>query len=74
MTVKDLRKFLSAFPGEMEVLESRYSDLGPMSLDSWSTIDGTEKVSGRHGWVQRPNAMTDANRAKIKRYVFFAGN
>ena len=74
MTVKELRDFLAPFPEDMEILETRYSDLGPMGLDNWGTILGVRQVSGRYGWVQRVGAMTDENRRKVKTYVHFAGH
>ena len=74
MTVKELREYLAQFPDDMEVLETRCSDLGPMDLDSWNTTEGIQQVSGKYGWVQRVNQLTDENRAKVKLYLHFAGN
>lgn len=74
MTVKELREFLATFPDDMEVLETRYSDLGPMAFESWGTIQGILKVSGRYGWVQRARRWTDENHAKVKDYLHYAGN
>lgn len=74
MTVKDLREFLANFPDDVEVLQTRCSDLGPMSLDEWGPIQGIQQVSGRYGWVQRADMMTDENRARVRTYLHFAGN
>lgn len=74
MTVKELRAHLAQFPGDMEVLETRYSDFSPMALDSWGLIDGIPQVSGRYGWVQRADQLTDEHRSKMKTYLHYAGN
>lgn len=74
LTVKALREFLAAFPDDMQVLETRCSDLGPMSITDWGVIEGRQMVSGRYGWVQRVEAMTDGNRAEVKQYLHFSGN
>ena len=74
MTVKELRDYLGQFPDDMQVLETRCSDLGPMDLNDWGTIQGIEQVSGKLGWVQRVHQLTDENRAKVKTYLHFEGN
>ena len=74
MTVRELREFLSAYPDDMEVLETRMSDLGPMSIDAWGTIEGIQKVSGAFGWVQRARQMMDENRARVRTYLHYAGH
>lgn len=74
MTVKEFRDFLETFPDDMQVLQTRCSDLGPMELSEWCAIQGIEEVSGRYGWVRRVAAMTDENRARVRTYLHFAGN
>ena len=74
MTVKELRDYLQQFPDDMQVLETRMSDLGPMDIANWGTIDGIEKVSGSFGWVQRVHQLSAENRALLKTYLHFAGH
>lgn len=74
LTVKALREFLATFPDDMQVLETRCSDLGPMSLGDWGPIQGIQQVSGKYGWVQRVHQMTDENRARVREYMHFSGN
>lgn len=74
MTVKELREFLAQFPDDMQVLETRNSDLGPMELSDWGLIKGIERVSGSYGWVQRLNRMTPERRDLVREYLHFAGN
>ena len=74
MTVREFRDYLSTLPDDMQIVETRYSDLRPMELDSWGTLQGIERVSGRLGWVQRADLLTDANRALVKPYLHYCGN
>lgn len=74
MTVKEFRAYLAQFPDDMEILETRCSDLGPMELDSWYTVQGIQRVSGKYGWVQRAHQMTDENRSQVREYLHYGGN
>lgn len=74
MTVRELRDFLSQFPDDTPILETRYSDFGPMDLNSWRAVQAIERVSGKFGWAERVNAMTEENRRLVKTYPHYAGN
>ena len=53
MTVKDFRDYLAALPDDMLLVETRYSDFGPMTFETWEVVTGVRKVSGVHGWLMR---------------------
>jgi hypothetical protein len=85
MTVRELRAFLTQFPDNMDVIETRYSGLGPMSFDSWEEIRAVEMVSGPDGWHERvwPDAaiaqhpglqLPDDQMARAKTYLHYNGN
>jgi hypothetical protein len=50
MTVKELRDHLAQFPDDMEVIETRCSDMGPMDLDSWGVVKAID-VRLRRGYI-----------------------
>lgn len=79
MTVKELVAFLSAYPGDMEILETRCSDYGPMSLESWELVEavpqGAEWGRAYDGWLIRSHpTMSAADHAKKKLFLYFSGN
>lgn len=37
MNVGEFKKFLSKFPDDMEIIETRCSDYGLMEIEDWST-------------------------------------
>ena len=75
MTVGDLRCFLASYPDDMEILETRYSDYGPMEWTSWCVVTGVVKATGRYGWFMRSHpTMSDENKAREKTYLHYEGN
>lgn len=83
MTVKELKDFLKDYPDDMEILETRCSDYGPMEIDDWEIVEARRMVGGRYGWYQRKyeNGTLSNNYYKsktpiseFKKYLHFKGN
>lgn len=72
MTVKDLKEFLSKYPDDMEITETRYSDMKWMSLDSWRTL--YLRNYGNNEKILAKKNLLDYDPSKIKTYIHYAGN
>jgi hypothetical protein len=71
-TVGILMGWLSQFPGDTPMSETRYSGYGRMNMRDWGTESLVNKVSGRDGWMDV--ARTDEEKARAKLHVHFYGN
>lgn len=77
MSVRDLKAFLAPLPDDMEMLEIRYSDYGPMSIDSWSLVQGIPQSHGdwaRRAYQPLSKTLTTEEQAKVQIYALFGGN
>lgn len=84
LKIKELIEYLKQFPEDMELVETRYSDLTPMHLNDWGIVQGIYRVKEyktpereRSEWIeliQRPEQLSEENKAKLKSFVHFAGN
>lgn len=75
MTTRELIALLNELDpsGDLEVLESRYSDYGMMKPDSWEAVRAVKKPAS--GYVMREHwSMCDEDQANARRFVFFRGN
>ena len=79
MRISDLQKILRGAKrkhGDIELSETRYSDICLMEVGDWNVIDALPKVSGKdEGWLMRVHpSMTEEQKAQAKKYLHFAGN
>ena len=85
MTVGQLRHFLAPYPDDMEIVETRCSDVCPMDLTSWQVITALRQDwdSGRpptsysaDAWMRvlRTDEEKRVYRDHAKDYVHFDGN
>jgi hypothetical protein len=72
MTVKDLIALLQKFDQDLLVLNTRYSDLGPLEADDITEIDAVPMANG--DWYRRGDYRLESDTASPVRAVHFAGN
>jgi len=70
MRVKQLIEFLQTVDSNLEVLETRYSDLGPMSLDDWSVIEAVPVNNGE--WYTKTDYR--AKNKELIKFLHYGGN
>lgn len=77
MKISDLQKLLAATKrkhGDLELLETRYSDYKLMDADSWTV---TEAVPGptKGDWLMRKSpTMSEEQKTNARKYLHFQGN
>ena len=84
MTVKELMNYLKLFPADMEIVETRYSDLDLMEIEDWSLVKAIDTKNKRGYITYYPEndwRLTDSNYKKqiesigqVKTYLHFKGN
>ena len=82
VTVKELIEYLKQFPAELEVAETRYSDLQPMDLENWRVMKIVDCYT-TNGYYMRfptdwqlnhPNPREIILKREVKFVLHFSGN
>ena len=72
MNVGELKKMLTKYPDDMEVIHTRCSDFEVVDESMWSVVKG---VFNPGGWVMRSHpTMSQENKSKEKAYLHLVGN
>lgn len=71
MNVGELKKLLTNYPDDMEIVNERYSDYEIIAEEDWSIIKGVEK----NDWIMRSHpTMSESNKQHEKVYLKLRGN
>jgi len=72
MTIKDLKDFIKDLPDGIEIIKQRYSDYDFVSPSCFEIV---EAIDNDGLWLMRSHkTMSEENKLKAKKYLFFAGN
>ena len=76
-TVREFIEFLKTLPPDIQVVERRYSDCGPMALSDWYVIEGFDTQSSR-GYITRFNSDWREKDGEIpgtrRKFLYYNGN
>lgn len=75
MTTRELRELLLKLDpaGELEVIETRFSDYGEMAEDAWDIVRGVKKSSACYV-MKAHSSMSPEEMRAAKDFVHFNGN
>lgn len=78
MMVKELCELLATFPEDMQVVTTRYSDLGHVVAEDFELITAIDRGKGA-GYLMNATeqyiaTMSPADQALIRQYVHIKGN
>jgi hypothetical protein len=77
MTVRQLIEFLGTVPQDMEIVTTRYSDCIEFDRTDISIINGVPRNGREYVMVvekRHEPTLSAADRANMRRYLYFTGN